>query len=487
MDAEKKEKLMAIIPLAACLFIVALSWMILRMSAIWTDIEFSQTGSESDMLSTYMICEIIMIPLAGKLSDRYGERPILAIGIFVYFIGAMGCGMSSDMDMLLISRCIQGLGAGFIFSVALSIVGILYEVEERGSPHKLMTGAFAFGSIFGTMIGFWFATTFSWRFSFFFCAAIMVIAGLFAYIHLPERKSDRPADLIGMFVLCALYLGYLLYSQWIDNGVLFISQESLIVLAILIIVSIVFYIRQSRLPNPAAPAYSTGAQVKCFLTMFLVSMMAIGMLQYLIKMVMVQYSLDIYNASELMLWLIVGGAITSTMGCKRVHKTGIMPWIILGGLVTMVGFILIGYMGNYDLMFIRIGLFVLGLGLGSIVTEIVCTLQLKTKKENMGSVTGNLMAIRMSGIVIGIAAYSVIIKSLILNFLMEKGIIIDFGGGDLIEFLEYLFVYLSEETFTELVNYFDYAIMICSILAGITCFIIIACGVTIGYEDVDEE
>ena len=62
------------------------------------------------MVTAFLLCETAMIPISGKMSDRFGRRPLMTIGLLLFLIGSVLAGMSSSMGMLIACRCIQGFG-----------------------------------------------------------------------------------------------------------------------------------------------------------------------------------------------------------------------------------------------------------------------------------------------------------------------------------------------------------------------------------------
>ena len=83
------------------------------------------------VFSVYLLTSAISTPIYGKLSDLYGRKNILSIGIIIFLVGSSLCGLSQTMYMLIGFRAIQGIGAGAIFTVTYTIVGDVFTLEER--------------------------------------------------------------------------------------------------------------------------------------------------------------------------------------------------------------------------------------------------------------------------------------------------------------------------------------------------------------------
>lgn len=84
------------------------------------------------IVTAYLLCESAMVPIAGKMSDRYGRKPLFMIGLVLFGLGSVLSGLSGSMEMLIVSRGVQGLGGGIIMPVAMASVADFYGPEDRG-------------------------------------------------------------------------------------------------------------------------------------------------------------------------------------------------------------------------------------------------------------------------------------------------------------------------------------------------------------------
>src|SRR5699024_12028670 len=100
------------------------------MQSIVCDLQ--QFSMYSWIFSAYLLSSSVTILLFGKLADMYGRKPIFLFGLAVFIVGSLLGGSSLNMSILIIARFIQGIGAGAIMPIATTIVGDLYEKEERG-------------------------------------------------------------------------------------------------------------------------------------------------------------------------------------------------------------------------------------------------------------------------------------------------------------------------------------------------------------------
>src|SRR6266481_2071313 len=92
------------------------------------------------VFTSYLLTQAVTIPIYGKLADLYGRKRVLFVGIFLFLIGSMLCGLAWNMVSLIVFRAVQGVGAGGILPIAMTIVGDLYNPAERARIQGWLSG-----------------------------------------------------------------------------------------------------------------------------------------------------------------------------------------------------------------------------------------------------------------------------------------------------------------------------------------------------------
>src|SRR5215204_4419160 len=155
------------------------------------------------VFSAYLLTSTACVPIWGRLSDLYGRRRVYLIGVAIFLFGSLLAGMSGSMMQLILSRGVQGLGAGCIIPLSMTIVGELYTLAERPRTQALFSGVWGVASIAGPLVGGYITDNLDWRWVFYLnlpfgALAAAVIA--FAY-PASRRVSSVQVDWLGAGLL----------------------------------------------------------------------------------------------------------------------------------------------------------------------------------------------------------------------------------------------------------------------------------------------
>ena len=104
------------------------------------DLDAGRSGALQLVFSAYLLTSTACVPIWGRLSDQYGRRRIYLTGVAIFILGSLLCGASTSMLQLILSRAVQGLGAGCIIPLSMTIVGELYTLAERPRTQAVFSG-----------------------------------------------------------------------------------------------------------------------------------------------------------------------------------------------------------------------------------------------------------------------------------------------------------------------------------------------------------
>ncbi len=173
------------------------------------------------VFSIYLLTNAMFTPIYGKLADKIGRRSIFIFGTLVFIIGSAMCGFSNTMLTLIISRAIQGIGAGAMMPVALTILADMYSAEKRAKMLGLNSTAWGIASVVGPLTGGVIVDTIGWHWIFFINVPIgLVLIGLVSYYLVEEKqeKDNKKMDIQGSLFLMTMLLTLLLSFQFLSES-----------------------------------------------------------------------------------------------------------------------------------------------------------------------------------------------------------------------------------------------------------------------------
>src|SRR6266852_5224353 len=139
--------------------------------------------------TAYLLTSTVMVPIYGKLSDLFGRKPIFLFGIVVFLIGSALSGASQSMNELIAFRALQGIGAGALMPIAISVVGELFTPRERGKWQGVTGAVWGFSAIVGPTLGGWITENTSWRWVFYVNLPVGIIAMLVLIFLMPTLRG----------------------------------------------------------------------------------------------------------------------------------------------------------------------------------------------------------------------------------------------------------------------------------------------------------
>ena len=370
-------------------------------------------------VTIYLLTSTVTVPIYGKLSDLYGRKPILMIGILLFLAGSALSGLSQEMWQLVLFRGIQGLGAGALFPIALAIIGDLFTPAERGKYQGLFGLVFGTAFLAGPAIGGFLTDTFSWHAIFYVNLPIGAIALAVIWYLLPNIKHVERAgkiDYLGVvtivLALVPILIGFTVAETdgfgepvvwaWIGAGLVFL---------------VAFVLVERRAKDPIVPLHLfrnrtfSFSMVSIFFATFGFGAVIIFLPLYFLIVEGVSYTDSGYRLLPFMFGLILAsiasGQIVSRTGrYKPVIITGIAILVVGMGLMTQLR------AGTDDLM-LAAWMFVAGLGVGPTFAVFTIVVQNSVPFQEMGAATADLTLFRQIGTTIGIAVAFTIFR---LNF-----------------------------------------------------------------------
>ena len=361
------------------------------------------------VVTIYLLTSTITVPFYGKLSDIYGRRPMLMIGISLFLIGSALSGLSQEMWQLILFRGVQGLGAGALFPIALAVIGDLFTPAERGKYQGLFGAVFGISFLIGPGLGGFLTDNVSWHWIFFVNIPIGLISLAVIWKLLPTiKRSDasRNLDYLGALVF-TIAIGFLLVGltnkQTGDWGDFYVGGFIGIGLAL----SALFVLVESRAKEPIVPLdlWKNRTYVSSILSTFFVSFGFFGAIIFLPRWFQVVRHETATASGYLIFPMLIGLIGSSIVAGALVSKTGKYKGIVIAGLASMtVGITLMTQLrADTEYPFLFLWMFVAGLGIGPTLSVFTIIVQNAVPFSKLGVATSNLTFFRQIGGSVGLA------------------------------------------------------------------------------------
>ncbi|HEX6325734.1 MAG TPA: MFS transporter [Jiangellaceae bacterium] len=207
------------------------------------------------VVTAYLLTSTASTPLWGKISDLYGRRPMFQTAIGTFVAGSVVSALAQSMGMLIGSRAIQGLGAGGLMALTLSIIGDVIPPRERGRYQGYFGAVFGISTVSGPLLGGWLTGGPGWRWVFWINVPIALAALVVTSVALriPLVRREHAIDYAGAAAIVASVTSILLYTVWAGGAYGWADPLSLTLLGAGIVLAGVFVWIESRAAEPIIP------------------------------------------------------------------------------------------------------------------------------------------------------------------------------------------------------------------------------------------
>ena len=414
MDSTKRNVFIA---LMVATFLTAIDTTIISTAMATIIRDLGQSEYISWVFSIYLLTAAVTTPIYGKLADLFGRKRIFLFGIILFIIGSFLCGLSQSMIQLMIFRAIQGLGAGAVQPITMTIIGDIFTQEERARLMGLFGAVWGIAGIVGPQVGGFFVDFVSWHWIFYInipvgLVSILLISRSF---HENIQKKQVYIDIPGV-VLFSISVGLFLYTLLSGNetGSSLLTGSSLVLFLISAVVFAAFLQVEKRAKEPMLPL---GLYKRKLITIsqavsFAQSAVLIGISAYLpIWIQDIEGHSATYSGFTL-LPMSIGWPLAASIGGRILIKSGYKVATVIGSAIMVLGSGWISMITTESPQWmIPSATFVLGLGFGFSVTAITIAVQSSVAWQQRGVAVGSLQFVRTMGQTIGVAVLGAFFNS----------------------------------------------------------------------------
>ncbi|MFI9407740.1 MDR family MFS transporter [Nocardia sp. NPDC052316] len=368
------------------------------------------------LFSIYLLAQAVTVPIYGKLADTVGRKPVLMFGIAVFALGSLLCGLATSMLGLIIFRAVQGIGAGAIQPMTMTIASDLYTLTERAKVQGYLASVWAMSSVAGPLLGGVFADYLSWRWIFLINLPLSAVAAWMLLRKFTESAPRRKqqVDYLGAALLTigagALILGLLEGGQaWAWD-----SPTSIGIFAGGAVLLGVFGLVERRAANPILPlwVFTRRVVIASSLVSVLVGAILVGLTTYVPT-----FTQGVLGTGALVAGLTVGALtlgwpIAASQAGKVYLRIGFRSTALIGsGLATVGAATTLLITEDSTLWQVAGSCFVIGVGMGLVATPTLIAAQTSADWTERGVVTSANMFARSIGSAVGVAVFGAIVNA----------------------------------------------------------------------------
>lgn len=365
------------------------------------------------MITIYTLAYASIIPISGKLADKFGRKYIYIVSVALFGIGSSICALSSSFasfPILLTGRVIQAIGGGGIMPIATAEFGTSFPKEKRGMPLGLVGATFGIANILGSTIGSALLSLFgnqNWKWLFFVNVPVCIIIVFFGLIILPNSKAEfvKKIDKFGTLVIIGIILSLLYGLKNIDffNFINSIKSTSVYIYLIIFVCLIPIFIFNEKKAEDPIINLSYFSNPRIIITLILATISGIGMMGMVFVPQFAENALKFPAGTGGYFVAILGifAGISAPVSGNMIDKFGVKIVLLIGFMISMVGALFLAFVAvkANNMLSISIGLIFMGLGVGFTMGAPLNYMMLdNTKVEESNSDLSTLSLIRSIGI-----------------------------------------------------------------------------------------
>ncbi|MFF2843941.1 MFS transporter [Paenarthrobacter sp. NPDC057981] len=402
-------------------------------------------GTQTDfawVITAALLANAATTPIWGKLADLFDKKLLVQLSIIIFVAGSVMAGLSETIPLLLTARVIQGIAMGGLTALAQAIIGSMIPPRDRGKYSGYMGAVMAVGTAGGPLLGgFIVDSPLGWRWTFFVCVPLAVVALILLQITLKIQHIKRPAKIdwlgsilltsgVSLLLIWVSFAGNPEYYDWVSwqSGLMVGGGVALLALLVFVETKVAQPIIPLKIISERTTALAILASVAVGIAMF-------GSSTFLGQYFQVARGATPTEAGLLTLPMIAGNLVGSVASGVLISRFGKWKRFLIAGSVLLIGGL--AFAGTMDhtteLWIVAIYTGVFGLGLGMLMQNLVLAVQNTVQAKDIGTASASVAFFRSVGGAIGVSVLGAVmsnhVKDLAVEGLAAAGIPVQGGGS----------------------------------------------------------
>ncbi len=377
--------------------------------------ELGGVAHYSWVFSAYLVATTVTVPLYGKLSDRHGRRLIYAVAVGLFCLGSALSGAARTLPQLIAFRALQGLGAGGVFPVAVTVIGDIFNLEERARMQGVFSGVWGLASLIGPALGGVITQLLSWRWVFYLNVPPGIASAIILAAYLEERPEPREhrLDLLGIgalvFSVSALLFSLLEGAHLWGWG----DPRNVGLLAAAVAAAAVFVRQERRAAEPMLPVELLRSRL---VALAAAESAALGAIIFTASAYVPMYGQGVLlgtaiDAGLLLAPISVGWPLASALAGRLLLRTGYRRLMVVGGVLAVAGGLVLATVGpGAGRAHLMVAMLVLGCGMGLVNTPQLVAVQTAVPWRQRGVATSGLQFFRTISGAVAVAVFGLILN-----------------------------------------------------------------------------
>ncbi|GAB3601301.1 MFS transporter [Microbacterium tumbae] len=422
-----REVFTAISGLVVGMFVAVLSGTVVSTSMPVIIADLGGTQSQYTwVITASLLATAVSTPIWGKLADLVDRKILVQISLILFTVGTVIAGFSTDTNMLIAVRVVQGIGVGGLMSLVMIAVALIISPRERGKYMGVVGGIMALGTIGGPLLGGVITDVWGWRANFFIGVPFALVALVLLQFTLHLPKPQRAKVSIDYFGIVLLAVGVSTLLIWVSMGGSEFEWDSatsimlgvVAVLAILGFIAVEFFVKEPIVPMSLF-------RNRTF-TLSVLASIAIGVSMFATSVFLAQYFQLARGATPtesglMTIPMIIGQMGSSIVIGQLVSRFGKWKgWMLTGSVLTTIGVSLMATL-RYDTPFALVAIYmlVLGAGLGMVMQNLTLIVQNDTDPQQLGAASSNVNFFRTIAGTIGVTVMGSLLSTSVATYITD--------------------------------------------------------------------
>jgi EmrB/QacA subfamily drug resistance transporter len=412
MSSQRSNRALVIVAVMASMAMIAIEATIVATAMPQIAAQLGDLNLYTWVFSSFLLAQTTMTVVFGKLSDIYGRKPVLMVGIAIFLIGSVLAGFSQSMPEMIAFRLLQGIGAGAIQPVAMTVVADLYPGRERGKIQGYLASVWAISAVAGPLIGSVIVHNLSWAWIFWINIPVGIIAAGFFLVFLNEdfQRRNEKIDVIGA-LLFAIAMAALMVGMTDLEGA---TIAHTVIAAAIFLVSVILFLRQeSRASHPmmSITLWRMRPIATSNMVTLLSSIAMMGLTTFLPIYVQIVLNRSALVAGLALTMLLLGWPCAATLAARNFHRVGVRPLMIAGTLFALAGASFFVFLvPESSPVMPGIGSLVMGFGMGLMSIPALVLIQNSVEWQQRGSATASNVFSRNLGSTLGATIFGAVLN-----------------------------------------------------------------------------